>query len=242
MKLFWIFFALPYFVISQSTIDIAEDLLVQKQYEKTTILLNEYIKTNNSDLKAIELLGDAYGQQKKWDESIVNYKKLVGLSPKTANYHYKYGGALGMKALSVSKLKALGIIGDVEEAFLTAAQLDPKHIDTRWALVELYMQLPGIIGGSKKKALFYAEELQALSPVDGYLSKGYIYQCDKDFSNAETNYKKAVEVGGSKTCYLKLAMLYSDFNKKDKALEVLKEAYEIHKTDEFSQRIKTLED
>jgi len=56
-----------------------------------------------------------------------------------------------MKAKSVNKFKALGMIDEVEESFLTAAKLDPKHIDSRWALVILYIELPGIIGGSEKK-------------------------------------------------------------------------------------------
>jgi hypothetical protein len=30
---------------------------------------------------------------------------------------YKYGGALGMKALEVNKFKALGMIGEIKESF-----------------------------------------------------------------------------------------------------------------------------
>ncbi len=83
-----------------------------------------------------------------------------------------------MKAFTVSKLSALTMIGDIKGAFLKAAKLDPKHIDTRWALVEFYVQLPGILGGSIKKSLKYADQLQQLSVVDGYLAKGYIYEYD----------------------------------------------------------------
>ena len=79
--------------------------------------------------------------------------------------------------------------GDVKDAFLKAAELDPNHIDTRWALVELYIQLPGIIGGSKSKSFKYANELEALSKVDGYLAKGYIYEYDNEPENAEKYYK-----------------------------------------------------
>src|SRR5690606_8651833 len=137
-----------------------EQFLANKQFSKAEALMTTFVKNNPTNVTGIELLGDAYGHQKKWDGAIENYKKLVDISPKTANYHYKYGGALGMKALSVNKMKALAIIGDVKQAFSTAAELDPKHIETRWALVELYMQLPGIIGGSMSKSLKYADELQ----------------------------------------------------------------------------------
>ena len=187
-----------------------------------------YVEENPMDLKAIELLGDAFGYQEKWNEAIKYYQKLVDAEDNNANYHYKYGGALGMKALSVSKFRALGIIGDVKKSFLRAAELDANHIDTRWALVELYMQLPGIIGGSKKKSLKYAEELEALSQVDGFLAKGYIYEYDNEPELAETFYKMAIDVGGSLTCYQKLTDLYESQNQPVKAIANIETAQQKH--------------
>jgi tetratricopeptide (TPR) repeat protein len=192
------------------------------------VVLTDYVASNPKDVKGIELLGDAYGHQKKWDEAIKYYYQLIELEPNIANYHYKYGGALGMKALEVSKIKALTLIGDVKSSFLKAAELDPKHIEARWALVELYMKLPGIIGGSKTKSLKYADELEKLSPVDGYLAKGFIYESDNEPELAEHYYKKAIEVGGSLTCFNKLTSFYEKQNQPIKAIANLKAAKEKH--------------
>jgi len=183
-----------------------------------------FLKSNSEDKEAIELLGDAYGHQKKWDKAIEQYQTLTEKEPNNANYQYKYGGALGMKALSISKLKALGIIGDVKQAFLKAAELDPNHIDARWALVELYVSLPGIVGGSNSKALKYANELQNLSKVDGYLAKGYVYEYDDEPELAEKYYKLAIKVGGSVTCYEKLTNFYEGQDEPEKAIGNLEEA------------------
>jgi tetratricopeptide (TPR) repeat protein len=131
-----------------------------------------------------------------------------------------------MKALSISKLKALGIIGDVKRAFLKAAELDPNHIDARWALVELYISLPGIVGGSTSKALKYANELQNLSKVDGYLAKGYVYEYDDEPELAEKYYRLAIKVGGSVTCYDKLTNFYEGQNDPEKAISNLEEGQE----------------
>ncbi|MGB3608275.1 MAG: tetratricopeptide repeat protein [Psychroserpens sp.] len=218
MRYIIVFMLIPFLAVAQSSLDDAEQMLKKKQFVKAENLLSEYIKTHQNDIRSNELLGDAFGHQKKWDDAIVYYKKLTELDPTSADFHYKYGGALGMKALSVNKLAALGIIGDVKEAFLTAARLDPKHIDTRWALVELYMQLPGIIGGSKSKSLKYANELQALSKVDGYLAKGYIYEYDDEPEQAEKYYKLAISEGGSLNCYDKLTNLYEKKAQPDKAI------------------------
>ena len=208
MKFLFCFCFLSIATFGQAEFEVTENLILKEQFLSAEKLMTEYVKKHPHNLKGIELLGDAYGHQKKWDNAIEQYKKLVDLSPATANYHYKYGGAMGMKALSINKIKALGIIGDVKQAFLTAAQLDPNHLDTRWALVELYMKLPGIIGGSKNKALDYAKELQRLSKVDGFLAKGFIYEHDKDYPLAEKYYQLAIEEGGSLVCYDKLTKLY----------------------------------
>lgn len=219
MKAFLITLFFPIFIFSQSLSVEINQLFDAKQYQKAETIALNFLKDNPDNIEAIELLGDTYGFQKKWDDAIDAYKKLVDAKPNIANYHYKYGGVLGMKALSVSKFKAAGLIGDLKNAFLKAAELDPNHIDTRWALVELYMQLPGIIGGSKKKALQFANELQNLSAVDGYLAKGYIYEYDEEYTLAEENYKKAVQVGGSLNSYQKLTNIYELSNQPVKAIE-----------------------
>ncbi|MGC1632627.1 MAG: tetratricopeptide repeat protein, partial [Gelidibacter sp.] len=237
MKFVIFFFFLSVVAIGQTDLEKAEQFLADKQFTKAQDLMVSYVKNHPDRRKAIELLGDIYGHQKKWDEAIENYKILVDLSPKSANYHYKYGGALGMKALSISKIKAVGIIGDAKHEFITAADLDPKHIDTRWALVELYMQLPGIIGGSKSKALKYADELQSLSKVDGYLAKGYIYEYDKEFFSAEKYYKLAITEGGSLVCYEKLTNLYEHQKQYDKAIANMEAAYSKHKQNLLNYQI-----
>jgi len=237
MKIFLFLLLFPTLCFSQSIVSEVNLLLKQKQFAKAEQIASNYVSENPNDIDAIELLADAYGYQKKWDDAIVQYKKLVDTKKNNANYHYKYGGALGMKALEVNKLKALGIIGDVKEAFLKAAELDPKHIDTRWALVELYMQLPGIIGGSKKKSLKYAEELEQLSKVDGYLAKGYVYEYDKEPELAESYYKKAIKVGGSLTCYEKLTNLYKTEKQPKKAIANIEEAYQRHNKNHLHYQI-----
>ncbi|GGG41904.1 tetratricopeptide repeat protein [Bizionia arctica] len=226
MKNLVLFLLFPLWGFSQTSYTDLELLLDQKDYVKAQQLAIPLVAKNPSDLKAIELLGDAYGYQEKWDEAMIEYEKLVDLNPKEANYHYKYGGALGMKALSVNKVSAVMYLSDLKEAFQTAASLDKNHIEARWALVELYMQLPGIVGGSKSTSLKYAEELEQLSKVDGYLAKGYIYEYDDEPELAEKYYKKAIEVGGSLNCYTKLTDFYEKQNQPENAISNIEKAQE----------------
>jgi hypothetical protein len=64
-----------------------------------------------------------------------------------------------------NKFKALGMIDEIKGRGL---ELD----STRWALIELYIKLPGIIGGSETKAIKYSKELFKLSPLTGICQQG----------------------------------------------------------------------
>lgn len=231
-----LFFLLPIFCSSQANLDGIQSLFDQKQFKKAETQIAGFLNSHPNHMKAIELLGDAFGHQKKWDEAIVEYKKLVDTKPNTANYHYKYGGVLGMKALQ-NKFKAIGLIGSIKSAFTKAAELDENHIDTRWALVELYMQLPGIFGGSKTKSLKYAEQLENLSMVDGYLAKGYVYEYDNEPELAETYYKMAIQEGGSLTCFNKLTNFYENKKQPEKAIENIERAHKNHQRNALHYQI-----
>ncbi|WP_329805492.1 tetratricopeptide repeat protein [Flavobacterium facile] len=222
-KIIFFFILFSQCIFSQSLFEKAEKLFKEKKYTEAKGLFESYLKSVPQHQKTIEYLGDIAGSSKKWDEAIEYYKKLKISNPNNANYWFKYGGAMGMKAKSVNKFKALGMIDEIEAAFLTAATLDKKHVETRWALVILYIELPGIIGGSEKKATKYADELLAISKVDGYLAKGYIDVYYKRYKVAEVHLLKAHQIGKSATTYAKLYDLYlNKLKDKVKALNLKK--------------------
>ena len=206
-------------VVAQNNFEQGKSLFMDGKYEGAEPLLEEHLLSNPKDLQTLEYLGDLASFKKDWEKAAEYYKELTEAAADNADYQYKYGGALGMRALEVNKLKAMGLIGDIKRAFKKSANLDPNHIDVRWALVELYMQLPAILGGSEKTSLQYANQLQNLSPVDGYLAKGYIAEYSNRPKDAENYYKKAIKVGGSITCYQKLTDLYENkTNEPNKAI------------------------
>jgi tetratricopeptide (TPR) repeat protein len=206
----YLFLFVPFFVLAQSNFGKGVALYNEKKYDEAEVVFQSVVRANPSNLKAMEYLGDIAGQNKSWEKALTYYEKLKVLRPSEADYHFKYGGALGMKALTVNKFKALGMIDDIKGSFEQAIVLDSKHVPARWALIELYLQLPGIVGGSESKALQYSSELQKLSPVDGYMSRGHIDEYFKRYSKAEEQYKKAIALGNSNNSYRLLASLYKN--------------------------------
>ncbi|MDP2161344.1 MAG: hypothetical protein Q8K02_12720 [Flavobacterium sp.] len=227
MKIFKLLILLISFqMMANSDFEKAEQLFHKGRYVEAKSVFSIYLKSNPNHTKTIEYLGDIAGVEKNWDEAIFYYSKIKTQHPKNADYHYKFGGAMGMKAKESNKFKALGMIDEIEKSFLTAAKLDANHIDSRWALVMLYIELPGIVGGSETKAQKYANELMNLSKVDGYLAKGFIDEYFKRYRSAEANYMIAHEIGNSKNTFQKLYDLYKNKLKQPQKAEELKKKFE----------------
>ncbi|HEX8563221.1 MAG TPA: tetratricopeptide repeat protein [Flavobacterium sp.] len=216
----WLLF-ISFPLLAQTEFEKGEKLFLSGKYAQAKPVLESYIKSHAEHLQALELLGDIHGHLKQWEQALSYYQKLKTLRPRTAAYHYKTGGVLGMIAKESSKFKAFGMISNIRDSFEKAISLDPKHIEARWALIELYLQLPGIVGGSEKKANQYANQLMELSPVDGHLAKGHIAEYFERYAEAEKSYKKAIAAGKSKTSYEKLANLYKNKMKQPEKAKAL---------------------
>jgi tetratricopeptide (TPR) repeat protein len=229
-KLFFLLL-ISHCVFSQSNFEKAEKLYDQGKYSLARSIFENIYKENPSQIKAIEYLGDISVQLKEWDKALGYYQKLKNLKPNEANYYYKYGGVLGLKSKEGGKWVAIRLIGDMKESFEKALVLNPKHIEARWAMIEYYLQVPALFGGSEKKAQRYADELMKLSPVDGYLSKAHIDEYFERYKSAEKNYIKAIELGGSKNTYERLSSLYKvKLHNSDKAKKILEQYQEKNKS------------
>jgi len=169
----------------------ANEYIVAKEYKKAIELIESNTGNSSSELK--DKLAESYAYLGEWDKAIPIYEDLKDRHPENAEYWFRYGGVLAMKAQTSSRLTALTLIGRIKSSFIKAAELDNKHIDTRWALVDVYLTLPGILGGSISKAEQYADELKEISLIDGYISKGYVYEYDDEPSKAKDNYFKGLE-------------------------------------------------
>ncbi|MBF4517701.1 hypothetical protein IRZ71_15150 [Flavobacterium sp. ANB] len=225
-KLLLLFLVAPILVWSQTNFEKGEKLFQAKKYNEAQVILEGVLKTKPSDIKTLTYLGEIAAYQKSWVKGAQYYKKLKELKPTEADYFYKYGGCLAMRAVEVNKIKAFGMVDDMKEAFEKAIELNPKHIPARWALIELYLHLPGLLGGSESKAISYSNELAVLSPVDGYMSKGRIDEYFERYPAAEKNYIKANEIGKSKVTFQKLYNLYLNKLKDPKKAQELKRKFE----------------
>ncbi|MDP5077550.1 MAG: tetratricopeptide repeat protein [Nonlabens sp.] len=227
--------------LSQDAFAKAEQLYQNKDYKKAQDAFSELYRKDPKNLDVLERMGDLALHSGEFKTAMDYFKPLVDRKPNNADYNFKYGGAMGLYAKNASRFTAMGLIDDIKLHFKKAARLDPKHIEVRHALSQFYCELPGILGGSIKTSTQYANELLAISPVDGYLALGYIAEYEKKYSTAETAYKNAIKTGGSVLTYSKLATLYEQkMNRSKDALATYQKAYDIHKDSALLADIKRL--
>ncbi|WP_300434205.1 hypothetical protein [Christiangramia sp.] len=179
--------------MAQTSLNSAEKMLKNGEIQKAREVFLQY----EDEPKSIEYLGDIASFEKNWDEAIEYYETLVEMDSENAMYNFKLGGAMGMKAYYGSKFQAALLLGDIKEYLKKAAKLDPTHKEVRRALVELYMQLPGIIGGSKTIAESYASDLDRLNEVDALLADAYIYKTQEYRDLAKKKYEEAIRTAAN---------------------------------------------
>jgi tetratricopeptide (TPR) repeat protein len=85
--------------------------------------------------------------------AISRAEACVQRAPNAAGCHYALGTVLGVQAMSQGLMKMAGSVGQVKESLLKALELEPGWYPARSAVVEFYLQAPGLIGGSSTKAL-----------------------------------------------------------------------------------------
>lgn len=215
---------------AQTNFDKAESCFQKQQYAEAKPLFEKHLQQFPNDLKTVEYLGDIQCHLGNWKTAIVHYQKLKSQKPTAPEYHYKYGGAMAMLAKQSNAFKALSMMGEVKSEFLKTLQINPKHVGAHWALIEVYIQLPALAGGSESKAIQFSNELFKVSAVDGYLSRGHIEEYYERYTEAEKQYKKAIDVGNSPTTYQKLADLYKKMDQPEKARKLMARYNEKNKT------------
>lgn len=120
------------------------------------------------------------------------FEQLVKAKPNVADYHFWLGRAYAMQAQQGSFFSAPGLASKAHAEWERAVQLDPNAFDSRFALVEFYMQAPAIMGGSEDKARQQAEEIRKRDALQGHRAFALIAQRQKKPELARKEYFDAV--------------------------------------------------
>ncbi|WP_127846708.1 tetratricopeptide repeat protein [Psychroflexus aestuariivivens] len=222
---FLLILSLPTILFAQPTLEKAKTAYENEYYKEAVDYFKNYLTQNPKSVEAREYLSASYAELEKWQESADIAKTLVEEFPENADYHFKYGGALGLVAKNSNPFKAMSLLDEVKTHLHKAAELDENHIQSRRAMLEMYLELPGIAGGSESKAKQFAREIQNIDAADGKLAWAHIYQKSEDFNKAEAYYETALDIQKSEKVYLNFSEFYAETEQIEKQFEILETGF-----------------
>jgi hypothetical protein len=86
------------------------------------------------------------------DAALAKLTACAKATPQIAACHYGVGAVTGVQVMSQGMMKAAFGIGQVRDEFTRALEIDPTYYPARSGLVQFYLMVPGLAGGSVSKA------------------------------------------------------------------------------------------
>lgn len=166
-------------------------LFEARKFEQARLSLEAAVRDDPTDALAASYLGRVYLAQGIPDLAVEWMEKSTALAPSSAEYHLWLGRAYGAQAIRASVLKQPVLAKKVRKEFEQASGLDPDNLEARFALIEYYLQAPGFLGGSGKKANEQAEEVRKRDALEGHRAFGRIAEHGKHFDRALEEYERA---------------------------------------------------
>ena len=172
----------------------AHEAYEASDYAKAAQLLQAAAAQDPRNGEILLLLAKTYYETQQHDAAIVSAEKAVALDPRSSVYHEWLGKVYGEKASHASMFSALSLARKARKEFEKAVELDEKNFSAYQALIEFDCSAPSIAGGGEDKARPEIANLALLDPAEGYYAAGNCRRQKKDFTAADAEFAKALEL------------------------------------------------
>ena len=130
-------------------------------------ILSQNQSLENPDLVKIESIADSLVQICEFDKPIDLYKELVKNNPSSFNYNYKLAATLAAKIELMPRIKGAAYVPEMMSQLEKAYKLDDSSLSLNWIMLQVYLEVPGFLGGGKKKARMIIEKISNISESEG---------------------------------------------------------------------------
>ncbi len=124
-------------------------------------------------------LGRIAYAEKNYEQAIPWFEEAVDGEQCNADYHVWLGRAYGRHVEQMSSFRMfrrLSLVRNVRTHFEKAVGCDPTHMAAHWGLMRYYIEAPGFVGGSRKKAEEQVTIITRLDPTEGRKARQFITQ------------------------------------------------------------------
>src|SRR5262249_35580214 len=171
-------------------------------------------------------MGRIFAAQGKSSDAVDWFEKAVKVNDKNAYHHLQLGNSLATEAQKANKLRQPFLARRLKTEFELAVACDPKLADAHEALMEFYLQAPGIVGGSVDKAKDQAQIIASLSVYDGHVALASIARHDKDVAGEERELEAALAAApDTANAWYQLELFYQNQQRWPQAFALLERIF-----------------
>ena len=186
------FFCLPIALIGQAASAYRADL-EQGHYLKVQAAAQARLAQDPNDAAVLAAESQALSSFQRFDEAAAAAQKALDLRPGLPDALLARGLARAGTAVQQRNLGSLGKIGDAMDDLDAATKADGSLV-TGWISLGLaYQQLPGILGGSTRRAMACADSLRKVSPAKGDALQGMVLAMDGRWNEAVPYFGRALQ-------------------------------------------------
>lgn len=207
--------AIPAVSPANAPLDSIHQLLVNGEADAAIRMLKTSLSANPSGAAEHNLLCRVHYAEERWDAAVSECERAANLNPGSSLNQLWLGRAYGEKADHSSWFAAIGLAKKTRIAFEKAVELDPGNVEARSDLSEYYIEAPGFLGGGTDKAAAQANAVEKLDPATAYWIRARIAEHNKRNSDAEQQYKKALQADHGPRRIFDLASFYRRVNRLD---------------------------
>jgi tetratricopeptide (TPR) repeat protein len=202
-------------------------LYESKKYDEAFNQFSKIAKNHPQYAESRYYLGLISIQKNEQSKAEEYLKQAISANAGMAKYHYTMAMVLGQMAREANMVRQASLAGRIKTHLETAVKLDPKNMDASFMLVGLYMRAPKIMGGDPEKAKNVAGDMMKYNRAEGLRAQGFIAQSEERFTEAESNYRNALNASpDSLKYYSSLGSFYQARSNYTEALKVYETAYE----------------
>jgi tetratricopeptide (TPR) repeat protein len=164
-------------------------------YLKALAEADARLRTDPADALALAARSQALTAMLRFNEALAAARRSVDLKPDLAEGLLARAMARAGTALQAKNFSSLHGVSEAMDDLRAAVEAEPRLVAAWMALGLGYEQLPGILGGSTRKALDCAETVKRLDPAKGAALQGTVLAMEGRWSQAQAAFASALSAG-----------------------------------------------
>jgi tetratricopeptide (TPR) repeat protein len=204
------------------------ELFQQHEFDKAVRAFLADLSENSTNVEALLYLGRIGFEENRLDAAERHFQRVTALAPRNAAGFFWLGRLYGVEARELGVPRGIGPALRARRNLEKAVTLDPGNLEARADLATFYREAPALVGGSRRAARAEVEEIARRDPYFGALARGDLALADKNYDEAEREYRQARRLQPLKgEAWFRLGVLRQRTRRYDLAFAAFKKALEL---------------